>query len=244
MKANKELPPLPRKKKKAGGAGFDVRTALYLVLGVDLTELEGLDEISALILISEIGTDMSKFATVENFCSWLGLCPNFKKTGGKVKYSRSRRGKNRAAQILRVVAMPLVRSKGALGAFLRRMKSRMGAPGAITATAHKLARLVYYSLKHGIQYVKQSQEDYEAIQREKQIAHLKKKARLLGFELKEKVEAAEPSQTAASSSATEVVKPAEPASGVEPAKPGKSAPSSAKAKKTKTTPASKKAKAR
>jgi transposase len=245
MKANKELPPLPPKKRKtrtAGGPGFDVRMALYLVVGVDLTELEGLDEISALILISEIGTDMSKFATVEKFCSWLGLCPNFKKTGGKVKSSRSRRGKNRAAQILRVVAMPLVRSKGALGAFLRRMKGRLGAPGAITATAHKLARLVYYSLKHGIQYVRQSQEDYEKLQREKQIAHLKKKARLLGFEVKEKVEAAQPSSPAASS-AGEAVKAAASASATEAAKAAKSASSSAKGKKTKSRPASKQAKA-
>jgi transposase len=246
MKANKTLPPLPAKpskKKQAGSPGFDVRKALYLVLGVDLTELEGLDETSALILISEIGTDMSKFATVENFCSWLGLCPNFKKSGGKVKSSRSRRGKNRAAQILRVAVMGLDRGKGALGAFLRRMKSRMGVPGAITATAHKLARQVYYSLKHGIQYVKQSQEDYEAQQREKQIANLKKKARLLGFELKEKVEAPKQDETAAASSCPEAVKIAEPASEAKPAKPAEPAPSSAKAKKTKTTRTSKKAKA-
>ena len=130
------------------------------------------------------------------------------------------------------------RGKGALGAFLRRMKMRMGVPAAITATAHKLARLVYYSLKHGIAYVKQSQEDYEATQREKQIANLKKKARLLGFELKEKdvgeaavpkdvVEAAVP--TTAASSAADPVKPAEPAS------------SSAKAKKPRKTRARKQA---
>jgi transposase len=230
MKAHKELPPLPakpRKGKKAGGPGFDVRTALYLVVGVDLTELEGLDETSALILISEIGTDMSKFATVERFCSWLGLCPNFKKTGGKVKSSGTRRGKNRAAQILRVAVMGLDRGKGALGAFLRRMKSRLGVPGAITATAHKLARVVYYSLKHGIQYVKQSQEDYEAKMREKQIANLKKKARLLGFELKEKDEG------------HEQAKPAEPSSSPEREKTAESAE---KAKRTKRTQATKKAK--
>jgi transposase len=241
MKANRELPSLPvkpRKAKKAGGPGFDVRTALYCVVGVDLTELEGLDEISALIVISEIGTDMSKFATVEKFCAWLGLCPNFRKTGGKVKSSRSRRGKPRAAQILRLAGMGRDRGKGALGAFLRRMKMRMGVPAAITATAHKLARLVYYSLKHGIAYVKQSQEDYEATQREKQIANLKKKARLLGFELKEKdvgeaavpkdvVEAAVP--TTAASNPPEAVKPAEPA------------PSSAKAKKPRKTRARKQA---
>jgi transposase len=229
MKANKELPGLParpRKSKKAGGPGFDVRTALYLVVGMDLTELEGLDEISALILISEIGTDMSKFATVEKFCSWLGLCPNFKKTGGKVKSSRSRRGKPRAAQILRLAVMGRDRGKGALGAFLRRMKMRLGAPAAITATAHKLARLVYYSLKHGVAYVKQSQEDYEATQREKMIANLKKKARRLGFELKEKdVGEAVPKEVVETAMPTTASTPPEPVKSAEPA------PNSAKAKK-------------
>ena len=241
MKANRELPALPakpRKAKKAGGPGFDVRTALYLVVGVDLTELEGLDEISALIVISEIGTDMSKFATVEKFCAWLGLCPNFKKTGGKVKSSRSRRGKPRAAQILRLAVMGRDRGKGALGAFLRRMKMRMGVPAAITATAHKLARLVYYSLKHGIAYVKTSQEDYEATQREKQIANLKKKARLLGFELKEK----DVGEAAVEKDVVEEAMPTTAASNLpEPVKPVEPAPSSAKAKKPRKTRASKQA---
>jgi transposase len=249
MKANKDLPPLPpkppkqRKARTAGGPGFDVRTALYLVVGVDLTALEGLDEISALILISEIGTDLSKFATVEKFCSWLGLCPNFKKTGGKVKSSRSRRGKNRAAQILRVAVMSLVRSKGALGAFLRRMRARLGAPGAITATAHKLARQVYYALKHGIHYVRQSQEDYEAKQRDRQIANLKKKARLLGFDLTEKVAAAKPDKPAASSGAAETVKASEPGSGAEAVQAAESSPSRATTRKTKNRRSSQKGKA-
>lgn len=190
MKSSRPLPPLPPKPdktKKANGMRFDVRTALYYVTGIDLTELEGLDEATALALISEIGIDMSKFATVKHFCSWLGLCPNWKKTGGKVKSSRTRPGSNRAAQVLRLVASNLHSSKGALGAFLRRMKGRLGAPQAITATAHKLARLVYYALKHGMQYVKQSQEDYEQQLRQKQIANLKRRARQLGLEVVEKV---------------------------------------------------------
>lgn len=189
MKSTRPLPPLPDKSpraKKANSMRFDVRTALYYATGVDLTELEGLDELSALTLISEIGMDMSKFPSAKHFCSWLGLCPNWKKTGGKVKSSRTRPGSNRAAAMLRVVASNLHSSKGALGAFLRRMKGRLGAPQAITATAHKLARLVYYSLKYGVQYVKQSQEEYEQQARQKQIANLKKKARWLGFEVVEK----------------------------------------------------------
>jgi transposase len=192
MKSSKPLPPLPDKPpktKKANSMRFDVRTALYYVTGVDLTELEGLDEASALTLISEIGLDMSKFPSVKHFCSWLGLCPNWKKTGGKVKSSRTRPGSNRAAQILRLVASNLHSSKGALGAFLRRMKGRLGLPAAITAAAHKLARMVYYSLKHGIQYVRKSQEEYEQQMHQKQIANLRKKARQLGLEVVEKASA-------------------------------------------------------
>ena len=201
MKSSQPLPALPDKPpktKKANAMRFDVRTALYYVTGVDLTELEGLDEVSALTLISEIGMDMSKFSSVKHFCSWLGLCPNWKKTGGKVKSSRTRPGSTRAAAALRLAASNLHSSKGALGAFLRRMKGRLGVPQAITATAHKLARLVYYSLKHGIQYVKQSQEEYEQQTRQKQIANLRKKALGLGFEIVEKTSASGPGQTDAS----------------------------------------------
>jgi transposase len=201
MKSSKPLPPLPDKlpkTKKANSMRFDVRTALYYVTGVDLTELEGLDEVSALTLISEIGMDMSKFPSVKHFCSWLGLCPNWKKTGGKVKSSRTRPGSTRAAAVLRLAASNLHSSKGALGAFLRRMKGRLGAPQAITATAHKLARMVYYSLKYGLQYVKQSQEEYEQQTRQKQIANLKKKALWLGLVVVEKASASGPGEKDAS----------------------------------------------
>src|SRR5262245_66587767 len=103
------------------------------------------------------------------FCSRLGLYANWKKAGGRVRSSRTRRGVNRAAQALRLAAQSLHHSQGALGGFLRRMKSRLGTQAALTATAHKLARIVYLSLKHGMAYVRQSQEDYEAQVREKQI---------------------------------------------------------------------------
>jgi transposase len=199
MKKDRDLPPLPPKKRqnhKVCGPRFDVRRALYYVVGLDLTEIEGLNELTALTLISEIGTDLSKFATVKKFCSWLGLCPNWQKTGGKVKSSRTRPGVNRAALALRLAANGLHRSKGALGAFLRRMKGRLGAPAAITATAHKLARIVYLALKHGLPYVRQTQEEYEAQIKEKQIRALKRKARQMGLEVIEKV-AAGSSATAA-----------------------------------------------
>jgi transposase len=210
MKQDRALPALTAKARRTGrkpnDPRFDVRTALYYVVGIDLTELEGLDETSALVLISEIGTDMSKFATVKRFCSWLGLCPLFRKTGGKVKSSRTRPGTNRAATMLRLAASSLHNSKGALGAFLRRMKGRLGAPQAVTATAHKLARIVYYALKHGIQYVRKSQEEYEKQMHDKQLANLKRRARQLGLEVVEKPEAkalgAEPTTTTPTSEQT------------------------------------------
>jgi len=141
--------------------------------------------LTALTVISEIGPGVSQFASVKKFCSWLGLCPNWKKTGGRVKSSRTRRGVNRAAQALRMAAQSLHHSQGALGGFLRRMKGRLGVQAALTATAHKRARLVYLALKHGMTYVRRSQEEYEAQMRAKQIKALRRKARQLGLEVVE-----------------------------------------------------------
>jgi transposase len=198
MKGDRALPPLkpkPRPKRRANSPRFDVRTALYYVVGLDLTEIEGVSELTALTVISEIGPGVSRFATVQKFCSWLGLCPNWKKTGGRVKSSRTRRGVNRAAQALRLAAQSLHHSKGALGGFLRRMKGRLGAQAALTATAHKLARIVYLALKHGMTYVRRSQEEYEAQMREKQIKAVRRRARRLGLEVVERTPA--PAPTAA-----------------------------------------------
>jgi hypothetical protein len=201
MKCDRALPPLKpkaRPKRRVNSPGFDVRTALYYVVGLDLTEIEGISELTALTVISEIGPGVSRFATVKQFCSWLGLCPNWQKTGGRVKSSRTRRGVNRAAQALRMAAQSLHHSQGALGGFLRRMKGRLGAQAAVTATAHKLARIVYLALKHGLTYVRQSQEEYEARMKEKQIKALKRKARQLGLDIVEKAAGGFPGATAAS----------------------------------------------
>ena len=189
MKQDRALPPLKPHKRSGGRKPnhprFEVRTALYYAVGIDLTEIEGIEEMTALTIISEIGLDMSQFATVQHFCSWLGLCPLVKKTGGRVKSSRTRPGVNRAAVALRLAANGLHASKGAIGAFLRRKKAHLGAPKAITAAAHKLARIVYLALKYGMTYVRQTQEEYEARAREQQVKSLKKKARALGMEVVE-----------------------------------------------------------
>jgi transposase len=189
MKCDRALPPLKpkaRPKRRVNSPRFEVRMALYYVVGLDLTEIEGISELTALTVISEIGPGVSRFATVKKFCSWLGLCPNWKKTGGRVQSSRTRRGVNRAALALRLSAQSLHHSQGALGGFLRRMKGRLGTQAALTATAHKLARIVYLALKHGMTYVRQSQQEYEAHMKEKQIKALRRKARQLGLEIVEK----------------------------------------------------------
>jgi transposase len=194
MKSDRALPPLPPRPRTCGRQPnepkFDVRAALYYVVGIDLTQIEGMGAQTALVIVSEIGTDLSKFATVHHFCSWLGLCPQVKKTGGRVQASRTRPGVNRAAVAFRLAANSLHASMGALGAFLRRKKAHLGAPKAVTACAHKLARIVYLAIKFGMPYVRQTQEEYQTRVHEQQVKALKRKARELGFEVTEKQPAA------------------------------------------------------
>src|SRR5262249_22846721 len=149
---------------------------------------EGIDELHALTLVSELGADLSTWPTLKQFTSWLGLCPNWKKTGGKVQSSATRRGKNRAARALRLAAWSLMRSKSYLGAYLRRQRSRLGARKATTATAHKLARIVCHLLRYGEAYVKQEEAAYTEQVRERLEKQLRRRAKELGFELT-KVEA-------------------------------------------------------
>jgi hypothetical protein len=157
--------------------------ALQRMSGVDLTRIDGIDTNSALKIIAEIGTDMSRWQSDKHFASWLGLCPGTKISGGKVLSTKSKRVANRAAATLRMAAFTLFNSKSALGAYLRRQRARLGAPKAITATAHKLARLVYSMLKHGTDYVDAGQDYYEERYRSRVVQNLKRKAQELGFEL-------------------------------------------------------------
>ncbi|HKB35107.1 MAG TPA: IS110 family transposase, partial [Gemmataceae bacterium] len=188
MRRQTELPPLAARTRLRGrkphDPGFDVRTALYYATGVDLTAIEGIDELHALTLVSELGTDFSKWPTVKQFTSWLGLCPNWKKTGGKVQSGRTRQGKGRAARALRMAAWCLMRSKSYLGAYLRRQRSRLGAPKAITAAAHKLARIVYNLMRYGVAYTQQTEAAYAEQVHARLEKQLRRRARELGFELK------------------------------------------------------------
>jgi transposase len=174
--------PAPAKRRK-NQPHFDLRKEIARIAGVDVCQIEGIEALTAQTLVSECGTDMSPFPSEKNFASWLGLCPNNRKTGGRIRSRRTRRVNNRAATALRVAAQSLHRSNSALGSYYRRMKARLGAGKATTATAHKLARLYYRLIKHGEAYVAQSQAQYEALRRDRDIRALQRRARHFGLEL-------------------------------------------------------------
>lgn len=162
---------------------FNLRSELYRITGVDLTQIDAIDVMTAHTVICECGYDMSLFPTEKHFSSWLGLCPNNRITGGKVFSSKTRKVQNRVALLLRVSALSLHRSKTALGAYYRRMHARLGAPKAITAAAHKLAILIYRMLKYGEDYVDKGQLYYEEQYRTRALKNLKIRARQMGYEL-------------------------------------------------------------
>ncbi|HJY87413.1 MAG TPA: IS110 family transposase [Candidatus Acidoferrales bacterium] len=169
--------------RKANDLSFDACGPLFKALGIDLTEIEGIDVGTALVILVEIGVDVSRFPTEKQFASWLGLCPRVYESNKSQKKKGPKKGKNRVAIALRMAAQALGRTQSPLALFYRRIKSRIGGKGAITATAHKLACLVYRLLKYGRGYVKQSMEEYEKKVREQLERSLRRKAAALGFEL-------------------------------------------------------------
>ena len=171
------------KKARRNEPHFDLHTQLYRISGVDLTRIDGIEVLTAQTLISEIGLDMNRWKTEQHFASWLGLCPDNRISGGKVLTRGTRDVVNRAADALRLAAQNLLHSKSALGANYRRLRARLGAPKAITAMAHKLARLVYRMLKFGQQYVDKGMEHYEARCRQQRLQWLQRQARELNLQL-------------------------------------------------------------
>jgi len=171
------------KKKRRNQPSFQIREEAFRITGVDLTQIDGINESAALALISEIGTDMSCWKTEKHFASWLALCPNNKISGGKVLQRSTRKTANRVRDILRLCSQSLLNSRSALGAFCRRMCSRLGKPKGIVATAHKLALLIYRLMKFGRGYVDIGQERYEQQYKDRVLKHLARKAHDLGFKL-------------------------------------------------------------
>jgi transposase len=165
----------------------DLHEQLFRLVGVDLTRIDGLNAHSVLKILAEIGTDMSRWPSVKQFCSWLGLSPGNKISGGKrIGKSKTTPSANRAAAALRIAAQGLSNSHSALGGYLRRQKARLGAPKAITATAHKLATILYSMIANQTEYAPPDANDYEVQYRKRVLSNLRRRADQLGFDLIER----------------------------------------------------------
>ena len=191
----KPVPPAPetkQQKKLAHKGNNDVnidpaklKAQLQRVCGADLMNVCGLGLSSVLMLIAEIGLDMNRWRSAKAFCSWLGLCPGSKISGGKVLRRRTRKVVNRASVILRLAALAVGKTDTWLGRFYRRKRAHLGAPKAITATARKLACVVYHLLKYQEDYVPLDIAVYELKAAEARQRRLRREAQEMGFELVE-----------------------------------------------------------
>jgi transposase len=182
--SDEPLPPRPKGKKPSRNApNFDLRSHLYRISGVDFTQIDGLEALTVQAIISEVGLDPTRFPTAKHFASWLGICPGSKISGGKVLSSRTRKVVNRAANAFRLAAQSLANSRTALGGFYRRIRTRSGAPKAITATAHKLARIFYHLWTTGEDFIDAGADAYEQQYQQRVLKHLKQRAKQMGFDL-------------------------------------------------------------
>lgn len=172
-----------RRKPRGNAPSFDLAIELKRTFGVDLTLIDGIDVMTAQTIASEVGYDVSPWKTESHFASWLGLCPDNRISGGTVLTRATRHVVNPLADALRIAAATLIRSQSYLGAQYRRLRTRLGARKAITAMAHRLARLIYRMLKYGEEYVDKGAEHYETKYAQLQIVHLKKKAAKLGLQV-------------------------------------------------------------
>ena len=175
----------PRKRgRKSNDVRFEATGPLFKALGVDLTLIDGIDVGTALVILAEIGVDVSRFPTEKHFASWLRLCPPQNQSNKTNRSRRNRKGTSRVTIALRMAAQSVGRTMTPLGLFYRRIRSRIGGLGAVKATAHKLACLVYRMLKYGQEYVTQSMEEYEAKVQANMLKALKRKAAAaMGFQL-------------------------------------------------------------
>jgi transposase len=187
--SNSAQPTLPARTKKRVyqrqhyEPAFNLRRELYRVFGVDLTNVPGISAVTAHTILSEIGTGVSQFRNASAFASWLGLCPERQISGGKVLYTRTRSVKNRVALALRLGAHSLHHADNYLGEFFRRMKRKLGPPQAVTATAHKLARIVYHLLKTGEAYNESVFRKYHTQTQKRAELRLRRQAASLGFQI-------------------------------------------------------------
>jgi len=153
---------------------YTIRPVLKAIIGVDLCEIEGINEIASLELLSEIGTDMSKWTSIKHFAAWLNVAPNTKITGGKIISSKMQKKKNHAGQTLRMSASSLSMNKSPMGEYYRKMKSRLGKKEAVVATAHKMARIIYIMIKEKKSYNQETIAKNQLEWKEKKIKYLEK----------------------------------------------------------------------
>ena len=180
-----DVPPTSatRRKPRGNEPDFDLRAHLHRLFGVDLPTIPGIDVLTAHTILTEVGPDLSKFPTPDAFASWLGLCPDNRISGGKVLSVKTRRVKNRAALALRMSAQAVQGSRAALGGYYRRMRAKLGGPKAITATAHKLARVVYHLIKTSQPYDESIFRKHEEHHRDRMQQRLHAQAAALGLRL-------------------------------------------------------------
>lgn len=172
-----------KRKPRRNEMSFDLRTQLHRILAVDLTEIPGINTLTAHALFTEVGRDLSKFANVAAFTSWMGLCPDNRVSGGKILHAHTRKVNNRVARALRMAAQALSRSHAWLGHYYRRMRAKLGGPKAVTATAHKLARIVYHLLTTGQAYDETVFAQKEALNQQRNESRLRHQATKLGYQL-------------------------------------------------------------
>jgi len=174
-----------KKRKQAQGnrPAFDLQQELHRVTGVDLTRIDGINVLVAQTVVTEVGFDMTRWKTEAHFASWLGLCPDNRISGDRVLSRGTKRVVSRAATALRMAATTLIKSQTYLGAQYRRLRTKLGAPKAITAMAHRLARLIYRMLKYGQEYVDKGSHYYEQRYRQQQINFLQKRAAKFGLSI-------------------------------------------------------------
>lgn len=179
------LPKARAREARGNEPDFQVRAALYRVLGVDLTQIHGIGATVALKLVGECGTDLAAWPTAQHFASWLCLAPGNKISGGKLLSSKTRRSSSRVAATLRMAAISVGKTDTALGAFYRRLSARAGKAKAVTATARKIAVLFYNTLRYGMNYQDPGANQYEERYRSRVVANLKRRAKTFGFSLQE-----------------------------------------------------------
>ena len=175
---------------------LDLRVELHRILGVDLTRIPGLETSTAYLIFSEVGANLSSFPSANHFASWLGLCPDNRKSGEKVLGVGTRHVQSRTAGALRMAAQSLHHSKSYLGNYYRRMRTRLGAPKAITAAAHKLARIIYHLITTGQEYDESVFAHSEALYHHRRQRRLRREAAAMGYSLIPREPAPEAASTA------------------------------------------------